>query len=191
MNTGDTSVEAILLAAETCLEKYGIEKTTMNDVATQAQISRQTLYRRFPRRADLLEAISRNKLDQLNLVIAKRISRVEEPVDKIVETIVTSVFTVLEDPVSRELMHDDARMAMERISTKEYKRIVSGRWGPVIDQARELGYLRESISDQQLIDWFSMLQVAFVSWVEVRDMTKNQLRTFVRNLALSGVLKRE
>ena len=191
MNTGDTSVQAILSAAETCLEKYGIEKTTMNDVATQAQISRQTLYRRFPRRADLLEAISRNKLDQLNLVIAKRISRVEEPVDKIVETIVTSVFTVLEDPVSRELMHDDARMAMERISTKEYKRIVSGRWGPVIDQARELGYLRESISDQQLIDWFSMLQVAFVSWVEVRDMTKNQLRTFVRNLALSGVLKRE
>jgi len=37
-------------AAEACFDKYGIAKTTMDDIAKEAGVSRPTLYRWFPTR---------------------------------------------------------------------------------------------------------------------------------------------
>ncbi len=47
----------ILDAAIECFSQFGNEKTTLNDVARVAGLSRQTIYRYFPDRAALLEAV--------------------------------------------------------------------------------------------------------------------------------------
>ncbi|WP_414687964.1 TetR/AcrR family transcriptional regulator [Mycobacterium sp.] len=51
----------ILAAAERCVERHGIRKTTMDDVASEVGLSRPSVYRYFADRDDLLiELITRH-----------------------------------------------------------------------------------------------------------------------------------
>jgi len=57
---GDTSTqERILAATAEVLGRNGKRKLSLSDVATQAGVSRPTLYRWFPSKEDLLSAFSR------------------------------------------------------------------------------------------------------------------------------------
>ncbi|ORV19690.1 TetR/AcrR family transcriptional regulator [Mycobacterium celatum] len=59
-SVGDTSTqERILAATAEVLGRNGKRKLSLSDVATQAGVSRPTLYRWFPSKEDLLSAFSR------------------------------------------------------------------------------------------------------------------------------------
>src|SRR2546421_6611380 len=46
--------DRILDATKTCCERWGIAKVTVDDIATEAHVSRATLYRMFPGGRDVL-----------------------------------------------------------------------------------------------------------------------------------------
>jgi AcrR family transcriptional regulator len=48
---------AILEAAARCVERYGVRRTTMSDVATQASVAKATLYNHFRTKDDVLAAL--------------------------------------------------------------------------------------------------------------------------------------
>ncbi|HYP95908.1 MAG TPA: helix-turn-helix domain-containing protein, partial [Mycobacterium sp.] len=50
----DDARERILAAAERCIDRHGIRKTTMDDVASEVGLSRPSVYRYFADRDDLL-----------------------------------------------------------------------------------------------------------------------------------------
>lgn len=58
MGSPSTTVDSILEAARTAIAERGPSKLTLSAVATAAGISRPTLYRWFPTKADLLAAIT-------------------------------------------------------------------------------------------------------------------------------------
>ena len=55
---GSTSVEAILSATRRVIAERGPEKFTMSAIAAAAGVSRPTLYRWFPTKDELLEALT-------------------------------------------------------------------------------------------------------------------------------------
>jgi len=52
-------------AAEACFDKYGIAKTTMDDIAKEAGVSRPTVYRHFSDRDTLILAVVLRRSRQL------------------------------------------------------------------------------------------------------------------------------
>lgn len=56
--------ERILVAAIACYERQGISSTTIEDVAMQAQISRRTVYRYFPSRQAIIQAVVEQQADE-------------------------------------------------------------------------------------------------------------------------------
>ena len=65
MPSAPTSVELrVLAAAKTCCERWGIQKVTIDDIASEASVSRATLYRLFPGGKDVLfEALRVRELE--------------------------------------------------------------------------------------------------------------------------------
>ena len=65
-------VEArILDATMVCLGRYGVAKTTLDDIAREASCSRATVYRYFPNRAAVVDAAVNAEIDRVtNLIIA-------------------------------------------------------------------------------------------------------------------------
>ena len=56
---------AILEATAGCVARYGVRKTTMSEVASQAKIAKATLYNHFRTKDDLLAALVRSRIEQL------------------------------------------------------------------------------------------------------------------------------
>jgi AcrR family transcriptional regulator len=54
----------IVSAALSVFARYGVSKTTMNDIAAEAGVSRQTLYNAFPGKTELLRAAVRMKMEE-------------------------------------------------------------------------------------------------------------------------------
>lgn len=55
---GESSVDAILAATRRVIAERGSERFTMSAIAAEAGVSRPTLYKWFPTRVELLEALS-------------------------------------------------------------------------------------------------------------------------------------
>src|SRR5438309_685769 len=71
----DAAREHFLVAAEACFDRYGIAKTTMDDIAKMAGVSRPTVYRHFDDRDTLILAVvmrrSRQLIDRAQKYIRK------------------------------------------------------------------------------------------------------------------------
>lgn len=61
MSTRDQQIVAAALAV---FSRYGVSRTTMNDIAAEAGVARQTLYNAFPGKPDLLRAAVRVTMQQ-------------------------------------------------------------------------------------------------------------------------------
>ena len=61
---GDPAVRRVLDAARDCCERWGRSKITVDDIATEAGVSRATLYRMFPGGKDnLFEALRQRETE--------------------------------------------------------------------------------------------------------------------------------
>src|ERR1700745_2822153 len=83
----DDARERILAAAERCIDRHGIRKTTMDDIASEGGLSRPSVYRHFADPDDLLiEPISRHGRALVDRA-HKTISRQGSLADQIVESL--------------------------------------------------------------------------------------------------------
>ena len=63
--------ERILEATEEVLRRYGLAKATVVDVARALDVSHGSVYRHFPSKASLREAVARRWLDRANAPLQK------------------------------------------------------------------------------------------------------------------------
>src|SRR6266581_8548246 len=63
--------ERILEVTEDVLRRYGLAKATVVDVARALDVSHGSVYRHFPSKASLREAVAKRWLDRLNAPLAK------------------------------------------------------------------------------------------------------------------------
>lgn len=61
--------EQILAAAFEAFSRYGLQKTTMGDIAKSAGVSRQTLYNIYENKETVLAAVVRNVADETRIHI--------------------------------------------------------------------------------------------------------------------------
>jgi AcrR family transcriptional regulator len=111
--TNDTSNQSpedrILDAARRCVERWGINKLTIDDVATEANVSRATLYRIFPGGKDVMfDALRVRELNEFFAGMRSSIEPVESLLDFAVKV---SVYAIRE-------MRNDEHLAM-MLSTEE------------------------------------------------------------------------
>src|SRR6266700_2037283 len=69
----DATRARILDALFACAERYGLGRTTISDVAKEARLARQTVYRYFPTRHDLLAALVLREEERLVARVRKAI----------------------------------------------------------------------------------------------------------------------
>lgn len=78
----------VIVALLACVARWGLAKTTLEDVAREAGISRATLYRLFPGgKPTLFEAAARHEVTRLLVEVSARFPRAESVEDVLVEAI--------------------------------------------------------------------------------------------------------
>ena len=85
-------------AAEACFDRYGVLKTTVEDVATEAHVSRATVYRYFAGRDDLILAVLLREAGRFLGRLNGKVQHQENLADAVVEGVLFTVDSVRKDP---------------------------------------------------------------------------------------------
>jgi AcrR family transcriptional regulator len=94
----DQAREHILDATEACFARFGLEKTTVDDIAAEAGLSRSMIYRHFRGRDELLTGVLARLTDRFIAELADRIDDHATLGDFIVEAITEVVLVARLDP---------------------------------------------------------------------------------------------
>jgi AcrR family transcriptional regulator len=131
----DARKNQILDAAWTCFGRRGYHQTTMQEVATEAGISAGAIYRYYPSKEAVLQAISERALETDQSLIVGARAHADEPIDAL-ELLGAVVVSNFRAPDFQEKARVIIEMRPELLRDKKLSR----------EQRRHLDLLRESIA---------------------------------------------
>lgn len=88
----------ILAAAAACVERYGVQKTRLVDVATELGVTRQTIYNYYSSVDEMLVAVADADVDAFLDRMKADLTGVHTPQDAIIETIIYCLRVLPEEP---------------------------------------------------------------------------------------------
>lgn len=100
----DEARRVLLAAASRCVERLGISRASLQDVAQEAGVTRQTVYRYFEDTDDLFNSAAVLSGGGFLERLRRRVARERTLADRIVETMVFAIVQIPGDPQLSALM---------------------------------------------------------------------------------------
>jgi AcrR family transcriptional regulator len=132
----DDARERILAAAERCIDRHGIRKTTIDDIASEIGLSRPSVYRYFTDRDDLLIELITRHAQVLVGRARKSFSRQSSLPDQIVEGLLYVADHGRRNPLTRYLIDPDGTSLGQRMMASGTLQMLRAEmWDPFLDAA--------------------------------------------------------
>ena len=183
--SADDARERILAAAERCIDRHGIRKTTMDDVASEVGLSRPSVYRYFADRDDLLiELITRHARALLDRA-RKPISRQGSLADQIVEAILHTADHGRRDPLTRHVIDPDGTSLGKRmIASGTTEMVRAEMWDPVLDAAVANNELPPGLRRSDIHLWLGDVTVMVMRGLEDGEGDVRRYRSILRRFVV-------
>ncbi|MET7773205.1 TetR/AcrR family transcriptional regulator [Nocardia sp. NPDC005366] len=176
----------ILEAAQSTFLHFGVAKTTMDDIAKAAGVSRPTIYRYFRDRDTLIAELIRLRSRKLFVRGTKYVLERAHFRDQLVDGLIYLVDHGRKDPLIRLIVspeHMDLAAAVIGTS-KLASSLTLEMWGPVLDQARERGEMRADIDNEKACEWLGLVQLILVGRFDYDDPADPSHREMLQNFVL-------
>lgn len=185
-----TTRDRLLDAAETCLRRSGIRRTTVAQVAEEAGVSRAWLYRHFPDKAALLGA-ALVRLDEAYWARAHADVAKEKDLADQVTKAVSLGRSLQPRPLVLQLREaePEAFAAVVGSGVREVVPGLSGFWHRYVEAARDAGQVRGDLDVARAAEWVLRLVVSLVTLpgdaVDADD--PRSVNRFVREFLVPGL----
>jgi len=91
--------DRIVEAARVSVQRFGVEKTTLADIAAELGVTRPTVYRHFSSIAEIFLGVALATALRHAERVAARVSGIADPTDAVIEALVCTVDALPEDPL--------------------------------------------------------------------------------------------
>lgn len=116
----------IVDAALTCVARQGTKKTTVDDVAREARVSRATVYRVFPKgKDDLLGAVAETEMARLFSALGATMGAAEDLGDVLVAGIVEAVTRIARHPALNYMIDHEPDVVLGRLAFDDSNRLLA------------------------------------------------------------------
>ena len=176
----------ILRAAERCIQRHGIRKTTMDDIARDARISRPSVYRYFADREDLLLAL----MSEHSRALTERARRFIDKYPTVEDGLVEGLFYIADhghrDEFTRFLVSMDDNEFSQRVgSTDAFATLAGEFWDPFLDAAERRGELRPGLDRHEVHVWLGQVGLVLMGLLEREpESDPEKLRNLVRSFVV-------
>ena len=181
--------DKIVDAAIRCFERFGPQRTSMNDVADEAGISRRTLYRQFDDRPALVAEILERRLSELHASVLAHLATYDDIEDALVEGSLFSVEAGESDALVSEIVRHEHAGTPERFLLRVNEAItarVLESWSAVLERGRAEGRVRSELDDSRVVELIMTVQtVALLR----DDLGRDGRRSLFRDLLVGAVLR--
>jgi AcrR family transcriptional regulator len=185
-----TTEERILAAAEQCLTRLGIRRTSMTDVAVQAGVSRGAVYFHFSDKAELVDAVMARVAGQFVASSEDAVRSRPTLAEQVAEAAVFIRRSAGERVPMRQLPADGEKLLATLLTassghlTDEWVDF----WLPFLDDAECRGEIRSGIDHREAGEWIVRLLMSFAVMPAVTFDADDleSVRGFVRTYAVAG-----
>jgi len=183
--------ERWLDAAESCYTRFGPAKTTVEDVARAAGVSRATLYRHFRTRDRLLRAVIVREAGRLAAEAEQELRRFDDVGSWIVEGMLFCLREIPRRPLLAMLFAPEEVGVVSRLvlTSERLLEIGAGILRPMFEPARRRGLLRESVRLEALIEWVLRILLSYLTVPSHLGRSDAELRHLLRVMILPAVLE--
>lgn len=180
----EAAQEHFITAAEACFERYGVAKTTMEDIAKMAGVSRPTVYRHFADRDSLILAVVMRRSRALIGKCQAYIRRQKTFPDQLVEGLVYLVDTGRKDPFVRLLVSPEHMELAQQIlgASEAVVDLTYEMWEPILADAVKRGELNPELDFRAIARWLTYIELVLVGRLDLAPDDKSvreMLHTFV------------
>jgi AcrR family transcriptional regulator len=185
-----TTEERILAAAEQCVTRLGIRRTSMTDVAAQAGVSRGAVYFYFSDKANLVDAVMARIAGHFVASSEQAVRSRPTLAEQVAEAAVFIRRSAGERVPMRQLPADGERLLATLLTassghlTDEWVDF----WLPFLHDAECRGEIRSGIDHREAGEWIVRLLMSFavVPAVTFEADDLESVRRFVRTYAVTG-----
>jgi AcrR family transcriptional regulator len=187
------SRQAILKAAGSCYLNKGFSQTTMDDIATQAQLGRATVFRHFKNKETLFINYVQQ---QCQIIIAKLAKTLTESTSA--EMYIQRLFLFVlhqsqKEPLYKITMADpQSRLHSFDLSffISEGDKLLEESFSPFYQQAKKAGKIRQGVSKVEMINWIKYLCISSLQTPLIAGNNKKQLEPYIDNFIIPSLLSR-
>lgn len=181
--------ERLLDAAVRCVEKYGVEKTFLDDIGKEANLSRRTVYRSFSSRKELLTKVALRSVAVFHDQVKELMRQYDSVADAFVIGAVETLYMARRDKVFMAILEAVGDDGLERYlldPTGPAFAYTRDAWAETFARARENGEMRADATDDELTFILASANCIFL----LRDrMTKEEQIHFMQKFLLPAILK--
>lgn len=183
--------DQILEAANECFAQLGIHRTSVQDVARMANVSRGTVYRYFEDRNVLIEAAIEFGAQKFYEQVAAAMAMKSTLAEKIGAMAETHARILIDHRTRNRLMADDAELMRHIISDGDTAiRRTTAFLTPYVREAQERGEVGAGVDVTAASEWLARIIYSFstVNTAQTFDMTKpDTVRRYVEKFAINGL----
>jgi AcrR family transcriptional regulator len=185
----ETARERVVAAAEQCFARYGVAKTTVEDVAGVAGISRATVYRLFPGGRDeiVLAALLASAHEFLPQLPA-RLRSARSIADSIVDLIMSAVTWMRSEPWRAALLSAPMSRALSAEDAAAPYALCSAFIAPYFDAARAAGLVRAQVGLDDAVEFVVRVIHSLLVVPGHRDRDDAEMRRYLRTFVLPALL---
>jgi AcrR family transcriptional regulator len=184
----DPMATRVLDAAEQCISRYGIRRTSMGEVARVGKLSRGSIYRHFKDKDSLVRGLFKRQQDVFLNRVEAQLENEETLVDKLTESVISG-----RKDMSEGLFASLAEVEPETAATMFmdpgfYMRSVSF-WPPHIRLAQQRGEISSELDVDRATDLIMRLAVSLVLYPDmgVELKTRKALRAYLAQVVTLGL----
>jgi AcrR family transcriptional regulator len=123
----DHTTEKILDAALNQAAATGLRRLTVEDVVRRAGVARMTVYRRYPSREDLVQALVDRETQRFLQAVVDGNARADDPFDKLVEAFVAAVEFTRRHPMFRRARETEPGWIIDGVVADDGRLLETGR----------------------------------------------------------------
>lgn len=162
--SGPSTRDAIIAAALTRFERDGVSRTSMDDVAAAAGVSRKSVYYHFAKKRLLVEEILIRRAQELQDVMRAEIVFKEATFELIVTALARGIELTRQDTLTGHLVDTGEGQALHREFMQERILVIRRSfWIPLLEAAQANNEIRSDLDLDETLTWLMFLSLSLVS----------------------------
>jgi AcrR family transcriptional regulator len=180
----------ILEVAASLLARFTVSKLTMEDVARAAGIARQTIYKHFSGKDDLLTELFVQQMEQNQYPILRKLKDQPSP-----EALLRLFMTELDLARSYALFNEvldpavGPRMAELVFSSEKMTAARESFWVPLLEQYEAAGVLRPGLDHRAVVRWITYQEFWLLTHPTVLCDNDKQLTEYIREFVIAALVR--
>lgn len=173
--------QRLLDSAEACVSRFGLNKTTVDDIAAHAKVSRATVYRYFDGRDAIVLGVLERELDRFGDEMASELVRHSDLANFIVESILWTIDAVRSSEHLALLFAPHAAGITAEIAGASESLFMKNLdfLRPYFERAQESGDLRADVDPEDLAEWTLRITLSLLTVKGPASRSTDETRDFL------------